>query len=151
MRQWWTMVALGAVAAMVVATPATAFGGNGDDAPRKATEPVAERVMDQTQNRFGSSDAVGNPDGEQEMQRDRLRLRDGTGDTCPDVGDQARDRDSDRNRDRDRLRDGSGAGCDGDCVADREQLRQRMGACADGQEAAWQFTRHHGWTMHVAV
>ena len=151
MRQWWTMVALGAVVAMAVATPAAAFGGNGDDAPRNATEPVAERVMDQVQVRFAGQDAVANPDGAAEMQRDRLRLRDGTGGTClgeaqgDQVGDQVRD------RDRARLHDGTGVGCDGDCDGDRDQLRQRLHECADGQEAAWQFARSHGWAMHLAV
>jgi len=151
MRQWWKMVALGAVATMVVATPAAALGGEGDDTPQRTTEQVTERVMDQNQNRFGQPDVTEFGDRDMDLQRDRLQLRDGTGDNCvADCdGDQARD------RDRDQLRDGTGDNCVADCESDtpcdRDQLRQRLHDCDDGCEIAWHFAHAHGWTMHVAI
>ena len=148
MRQWWKMVALGAVAALVVAIPGVAFGGEGDDAPKGMTERVIERVNEEMQSRFGQPEVSESFERNLDQQRDRAR--DGTGDNCvADCdGDQIRD------RDRDRARDGTGdtcvADCDGDQVRDREQLRQRLYDCEDGCEAAWQFVRRHGWTLHVA-
>jgi len=175
MRQWWKMVALGAMAAIVVATPGAAFGGEGDDAPKGTTERVTERVTEQTQSRYGQPDVAESAEPNMDRERERLALRDGTGDNCVEDcdGDQARDRDRDqardgtgdncvgdcdgdqaRDRDRDQARDGTGDNCvedcDGDQIRDREQLRQRLHDCEDGCEAAWQFVRRHGWTLHVA-
>ena len=150
MRQWWKMVALGAVAAIVVATPGAAFGGEGDDAPKGTTERVTERVTEQTQSRYGQPDVAESAEPNMDRERERLGLRDGTGDNC--VGDC--DGDQARDRDRDQARDGTGDNCvedcDGDQIRDREQLRQRLHDCEDGCEAAWQFVRRHGWTLHVA-
>ena len=63
MRQWWKMVALGAVAAIAVTTPGAALGGEGDDAPNGTTERVTEWVMEQTQSRFGQPDVAGFGEG----------------------------------------------------------------------------------------
>jgi hypothetical protein len=155
MRQWWKMVALGAVATMVVATPAAALGGNGDETPQRTTERVAERVMDQNQARFGQPDVTQLGDQDMDQARDRLQRRDGTGTNCTADcdGDQARDRDRDQARDQ--LRDRTGENCSGDCEdaasGDRDRLRQRLHDCGDGCEVAWQLAQAYGWTMHVAI
>jgi hypothetical protein len=145
MRQWWTLVALGAVAAMVVATPAAAAGG-GDGAPRGATERVTEQV--QTQNRLDQTDVVEPGDQDMDGQRERIQLRDATREGCVDgcVGDQIRD--------RDQLRDGSGEGCVGR-VGDQDRNQDRMRRWLldhdDGCEAAWCFAHNLRWTMHLAI
>jgi len=153
MRQWWKLVALGAVAAMVVATPAAAFGGARDDAPQGATERVTETVMVQNQSQLGHTDVTVLGEQDMDRQRDRLQLRDGTGSDCG--GDSHADGIGDQVRERDRLRDGTGDTCVGDCDGDRardhDQLRQRLHDCTDGCEAAWLFARHYGWTMHLAI
>ena len=129
MRQWLKMVALGAVAALVVAVPGAAVGYEGDDAPNGTTERATEQVMEQTQSRLGQPDDVAPGTMEQVQERNRLQLRDGSGENC--VGDCDGDQTRDRVRDRDQLRDGTGENCVGDCdgdqtrdrVRDRDQLR----------------------------
>ena len=178
MRQWFKMVALGAVAALVVAVPGAAVGYEGDDAPNGTTERATEQVMEQTQSRLGQPDDVAPGTMEQVQERNRLQLRDGSGENCVGDcdGDQTRDRDRDRDqmrdgsgencvgdcdgdqtrdRDRDQMRDGSGENCVGDCdgdqTRDRDRLRQQLQDCETGCRAAWQFARQYGCHMHVAV
>ena len=180
MRQWLKMVALGAVAALVVAVPGAAVGYEGDDAPNGTTERATEQVMEQAQSRLGQPDDVAPGTMEQVQERNRLQLRDGTGENCVGDcdGDQTRDRVRDRDqlrdgtgencvgdcdgdqtrdrvRDRDQVRDGTGENCVGDCdgdrLGDRDRLRQQLQDCEAGCRAAWQFARQYGCAMHVAV
>lgn len=180
MRQWFEMVALGAVAALVVAVPGAAVGYEGDDAPNGATDRATEQVMERTQSRFGQPTDDESGTMERVQERNRLQLHDETGDNCPGacdgvttrdrvqdrdrtcdgtddkrVADCDGDRTRDRVRDRDQLRDGTGeacaAECDGDRLRDRDRLRQQLQDCEVGFRGVWQFIRRYGCAWHVAV
>ena len=176
MRQWFKMVALGAIAALAVAVPGAAVGYEGDDAPNATTERAAEQVMEQTQSRFGQPHDAAPGTMDQTQERNRSQLRDGSGEDCVNdcdgirtrdqarERDQARDRtgedcvddcDGTRTRDRDQARDGTGddcvAGCDGLRLRDRDQLRHELQDSEAGCRAAWRFNHRYGFSTHVAV